>query len=139
VHYPSIIAVVNASMKKHKGITLIELVVVMVIIGILVSIAVPTYSEAMRKSKRRAAQSVMMDIASREQQFFVANRVYGDVSALGVASLPPEISNFYDVGIAVDAGPPPGFTISMTAKGKQVVDGDLSLTSQGVKTPATKW
>lgn len=126
-------------MKKQKGITLIELIVVMVIIGVLASIAIPTYSEAMRKGKRRAAQSVMMDIASREQQFFVANRVYGDETALGVASLPPEISDFYDLGITVDAGPPPGFTISMTAKGTQLVDGDLSLTSQGVKSPAGKW
>lgn len=126
-------------MKKQAGLTLIELIVVMVIIGILASIAVPTYGEAMRKSKRRAAQSVMMDIANREQQFFVANRVYGNATALGVASLPPEISDFYDVGITVTAGPPPGFTISMTAKGTQSVDGNLSLTSQGVKTPATKW
>jgi type IV pilus assembly protein PilE len=130
----------STSMKKQKGITLIELVVVMVIIGILASIAVPMYGEAMRKSKRRAAQAVMMDIASREQQYFVANRVYGDAAALGVTSLPPEISDFYNnVAIVVDAGPPPGFTITLTAKGTQLADGDLTLTSQGEKSPPAKW
>lgn len=126
-------------MKKQQGITLIELVVVMVIIGILASIAVPMYGEAMRKSKRRAAQAVMMDIANREQQYFVANRVYGDEDDLGVAALPPEVSPFYDIDIVVDAGPPPGFRIDLTAKSTQAVDGNLSLDSQGTKSPSGKW
>ena len=65
-------------MKQQKGFTLIELVVTMVIVAILASIAIPTYRDSIRKSKRRAAQSVMMDYAPREQQYFVANRVYGD-------------------------------------------------------------
>ncbi len=65
-------------MKQQKGFTLIELVVTMVIVAILAAIAIPTYRDSIRKSKRRAAQSVMMDYASREQQYFVANRVFGD-------------------------------------------------------------
>jgi type IV pilus assembly protein PilE len=33
----------------------------------------------------------------------------------------------------------PTFTVTATAKGKQVADGNLTLDSQGVKTPAAKW
>jgi type IV pilus assembly protein PilE len=127
-------------MKQQKGFTLVELVITMVIIGILAAIAIPAYRDSIRKSNRRAAQSVMMDYASREQQYFVANRVYGSAADLGCdTSLPTEVSDNYTCDITVDAGPPPGFTIDFTAIGGQAVDGDLSLTSTGVKSPAAKW
>ena len=127
-------------MKQQKGFTLIELVVAMVIVGILASIAIPTYRESIRKSNRRAAQSVMMDYASREQQYFVANRVYGTAADLGCDdSLPTEVSDNYTCEITLDDGPPPTFTIEFTAIGTQTPDGDLSLDSLGVKDPAGKW
>jgi len=125
-------------MNKQRGVTLIELIVVMVIIGILASIALPTYRESIRKSKRRAAQAVMMDIVNRERQYLIANREFGDATALGI-TLPSEIQDFYDVAVAVDAGPPPGFTVNFTAKGMQTDDGDLSVDSFGTKSPAEKW
>jgi type IV pilus assembly protein PilE len=125
-------------MRKQKGFTLIELIVVMVIIAILAALAVPTYRDAVRKSKRRAAQSVMMEIANREQQYFVANREYADEGALGFV-LPPEVDEFYTFSITPDAGPPPGFTITFDSQGMQAADGDLTLNSAGEKTPPDKW
>jgi type IV pilus assembly protein PilE len=118
---------------------LIELMIVIVIVAILASIAIPSYREAVRRSDRRAAQSVMMDIANRQRQFFVGNRAFATNADLGYA-LPPEVSEKYTFEeMDLDAGPPPEFTITFTAKGPQVADGDLSLTSAGVKTPADKW
>lgn len=125
-------------MKTQRGVTLIELVVVMVIIGILASIAIPTYRDSVRKSKRRAAQSVMMDIVNREHQYLASNREFGDETALGI-TLPSEIQDFYDFAITVDGGPPPNFRIDFTAKGMQTADGDLSIDSFGTKGPPEKW
>lgn len=128
-------------MKKQKGFTLIELLITMIIVAILATIAIPTYRDSVRKSKRRAAQSVMMDYASREQQYFVANRVYGTHTDLGCdTSLPTEVVGNYTCAITVSAGPPPGFTITFTAVGTQAADGGpLTLTSTGAKGPAAKW
>ena len=81
-------------MKKQAGFSLIELMIVIVIVAILASIAIPSYREAVRRSDRRAAQAVMMDIANRERQYFVGNRAFATNAELGYA-LPPEVSEKY--------------------------------------------
>ena len=125
-------------MSKRNGFTLIELMVVVLIVGILAAVAYPAYRDSVRKGNRRAAQSVMMEIVNREHQYFVANRVYADTATLGY-TLPQDVDQNYNLAIALTAGPPPGFTVTMTAKNAQLSDGDLSITSAGVKSPAGKW
>jgi len=129
-------------MKKHKGFTLIELMITILVVAILASIAIPSYRQYVIRGNRTAAQAVMMEIATRQQQFFVANRVYaeGDEEANDLGfSLPPEVADNYDFDLVAVPGPPPGFTITFTPKGGQAGDVDLTLNSAGVKTPADKW
>jgi type IV pilus assembly protein PilE len=131
-------AAVRHMNKPQRGFTLIELVVVIVIVGILASIAIPSYREYVVRGNRRAAQASMMEIATRQQQYFVANRSYATKAQLGY-TLPPEVTGNYTFDIALAAGPPPTFTVNFTAVGAQAGDGNLALTSNGVKTPADKW
>ena len=125
-------------MKRQSGFTLVELMIVTVIVAILASIAIPSYRQAVIKTNRRAAQAVMMDIANRERQYFIANREFADHTALNY-SLPADVTGKYTFTITPDAGPPPAFTIDFVAVGSQTSDGDLSLTSDGEKAPAEKW
>jgi type IV pilus assembly protein PilE len=125
-------------MKASKGFTLIELMITLVVIAILASIAIPSYREYVIRGNRRAAQAAMMELVTRQHQFFAANREFGEADDF---QLPPEIEENYTLDIDLDAGPPPGFTIELTPKadGRQAGDATLTVNSDGVKNPPDKW
>lgn len=139
------------SKKNPSGFTLIELMVTVAIVAILAAVAIPSYQQYVMRGKRAAAQAQMMEIANRQQQYFLANRAYADKNTLqsnGYA-LPGEVSASYGYDIALDkvldascavvATTVPSFVITFNATGGQQSDGNLTLSSEGVKCPAGKW
>ena len=129
---------------KHSnhGFTLVELLITVAIIGILASIALPSYQKYIIRSNRSAAQSQMLDIANREQQFLFANRSYADKAALSASGyvLQTAVSSKYDYDVTVDNNAsPPSFLITFTPTGSQTSDGAITLDSLGNKSPTGKW
>ena len=130
--------------KFQRGITLIELMVVVVIIGILTAIAYPSYSSHMAKGRRASAQAHLMDIAQRQQQYFLDARNYASgVNALATLSMttPSDVSAHYNaIVVTAVTGPPIGFIATATPNtAAQAADGELSINHAGVKIPASKW
>lgn len=126
---------------SHRGFTLIEVMITIVIIGVLASIAIPAYTNYVIRGNRAAAQEHLMDLAQRETQMLADARAYKNtVSALNMTT-PPVVSKYYTIEIATSDGPPPTFTITAKpiAGTKQVADGDLSINQAGTKSPANKW
>ena len=128
-------------MKKNRGFTLIELMIVVAIVGILVSIAYPSYSAQVRKSRRADAQAALMDIAARQQQMLLDTRSYAaTVAALNI-TLPASVVQNYTVTVAVGTTVVPMFTVTATPSGSQVNDtcAAMSLDQSGTKLPSACW
>ncbi len=120
---------------KSRGFTLIELMIAVAIIGILASVAYPSYTRYIIKANRSAAQAQMLDIANRQQQFLLANRAYAkkaDLTSSGY-TLSADVGARYGYDITVGTGTVPFFTITFTPVGVQASDGALTLNSEGVK------
>jgi type IV pilus assembly protein PilE len=126
---------------KQRGFTLIELMITVAIVGILSALAYPSYTSYVRKGVRKGAQAQMMDIANREQQFLLANRVYADYATLTANGygFPADLVGKYTPTVTLGTSTVPAFTLTFTATGTQLPDGTLTYSSEGVKAPADKW
>ena len=82
-------------MTKHKGFTLIEIMIVVAIIGILMAIAIPAYGNYVKRAKITEAVGALSEMRVKMEQYFQDNRTYVDAcGGTGVASLPAASKSF---------------------------------------------
>ena len=74
---------------RQAGVTLIELMIVIVIIAIIATSAYPLYTQYIVRAKRTAGTSMLLQVADRQQQFFMDNKQYASsLESLGFSSNP---------------------------------------------------
>ena len=136
---------------REAGFTLIELMIVVLVVAILASIAVPMYSQHIRKAHRADAMQRIQQIALAQERFRAENPGYTDVwTDLGGnpdTVLPQGIGAWYNWAVTRDNTVVPAvYTVTVTAQGDQTKDKasgtactTLTLDSAGAKTPAACW
>lgn len=76
-------------MQRHSGFTLIELMVTVAIIAILAAIAIPNYTDYVRRGKLVEGTSALLAMRTKMELYFQDNRTYLGACAAGtVAPLP---------------------------------------------------
>ena len=110
------------------------------IVGVLASLAYPSYAQYIVRSNRSSAVSFVMNLASKQEQYNLDARQYtNQLSLLGAASIPTEVSNNYNVTVTADnTVAPPTYSITATPTGTQLARdtlcGTLSINQTGLKT-----
>lgn len=124
-------------MKKAQGFTLIELMIVVAIIGILASIAYPSYQEQVRSSRRGDCAGALAGLANAMERYFTVNNTYvgAAVGAGGIPAQCPVDGGTATYNLEISAQAASTYTIQAVPTGVQADDkcGTLTLDSTGVK------
>ena len=77
------------SRNAQRGFSLIELMIVVAIVAIISAFAYPSYQRYVIKAKRSVAQNALLQVADRQQQFFMDNKRFAaDITNLGFPASP---------------------------------------------------
>ena len=90
--------------KLQYGVTLLELMIVVAIVAIISAFAFPSYMQYVVNTKRTVATSALLQIADRQQQFFMDNKQFtNDLTNLGFAANPLVLADDGNSVAAADA------------------------------------
>lgn len=124
-----------------RGLTLMELMIALAVVAILMGVALPSYTEHVKRSSRSAAQAQLVDLAALQERIFLNGNAYtnsvtraydGSASGgLGVTTGRTRDGR-YELTASVSGA---SFTLTATpvTGGPQAGDGVITLNSEGVR------
>lgn len=124
-----------AAPARAGGFTLIEIMIVVAIVAILASIALPAYQEHVQKSRRVDAQTAMLELAQFMEREYTKNNSYAGLTL--PSAVTSRVSTYY--GITLSAQTAQTYTLQAAPTSKQSADkcGTLTLAHTGARTPTS--
>lgn len=109
------------------------------VIGILASIAYPSYTRYVQQARVSEGVAVLMDVAGQLERCYTVNNTYAEASCIAEGDLPDSESGIYT--LAYDGTPGATFTLQASHSGSQVTSGceTLTIDQSGATTPADCW
>ena len=128
--------------KSARGVTLIELMVVIAVLAVIASIAVPSYRSYMLRAQRAEATATLLAFRSAQEKFFLQNSRYVTTDADMTAAKPAGLGfatttehGYYGLKVAPGALPNT-YVVTATAAGTQTKDAPCqtyTITEAGVR------
>jgi len=98
-----------------RGVTLMELMIVVVVIGILTAMAYPSYRQYVAKAKRNEAKNCLLQIAVMQERHYLQNGTYtADMILLGFSGAGNVLSDSGSYICDVTAASPAAFSATAT-------------------------
>jgi type IV pilus assembly protein PilE len=129
--------------QRQAGFTLIELMITVAIIGIIASIALPSYNSYIARAKRAEARSEILKAEAWLERYYTENNRYSSTAAATTTNPTAFASNFgavpatstayYNITLAVTST---GYTLTATRAGSMASDacGNYTKTNSGLLT-----
>ncbi|WP_417350127.1 type IV pilin protein [Ferrimonas sp.] len=130
-------------MKNLLGISLIELMLVVAILGLLLTLALPSYQGQLATGYRGEAVAALMKLANLQERYYLHHQTYtDDMTKLGMSADPWVVDSGRYALDAQSAGSD-SFVLKATAQGAQAsVDpgcAAITLSDVGGRTPLECW
>lgn len=123
---------------RQLGFSLIELMIVVAVIGLLSAIALPSYSQYIKRGKRAEARSEVLKAGGWLERYYTENNRYSDTTASTVnaaftsrfSAVPSTGAANYNISLTVAAS---SFTVTAAPTGSMSGDdcGSYTLTNTG--------
>ena len=119
--------------KHQRGFTLIELLIAVVIIGIIASIAYPSYARYVERSVRSDGQTALLQAASEMERCYSRDYTYAE------CDLEMTVSPSGHYEISLDSESDSSYLLTASTERSDGCDGDLTLNAKGGRAPEACW
>jgi type IV pilus assembly protein PilE len=91
--------------QRIAGVTLLELMAVVVVIGVLSAIAIPSYRQYSMRAQRTEAKTALLQLATSQERYYLQNRAYGSLADLALAGFTTTSENgVYTLAVGTAGG-----------------------------------
>lgn len=121
----------NIHVAKNRGVTLIELIIVIAVLALLVRMALPSYEQYVLRSNRAEAIEILLATAACQERVYTKFHQYDTNRCLDVTTTP---NGHYVVSMST-SNSNQNYTLTATAQANQAKDscGNLTLTDLAVR------